>query len=154
MLGKKEMNDTERKGELNTIIGKGSELQGSLTVQHSLRIDGKVKGNLTADDSLVVGRDGFVEGDIRVKNAVIGGRVEGNIRAEGKVVLEANSFFRGEMRTAKLVIDEGAIFEGKCSMSEENQPAPPPDLRPKGIFSREKRKDDKPDLLNPKPADE
>lgn len=119
MLGKKEMEDFDKGGDLNTIIGKGSIVEGSIKVQSSLRIDGRVKGDITATDSLVIGREGEVEGEIRVKNAIVGGRIKGKIFASGKVVLEAKSSFNGEVKASKLVIDEGAIFDGVCSMSDD-----------------------------------
>lgn len=121
MLGKKEMEDFDKGGDLNTIIGKGSIVEGSIKVQSSLRIDGRVKGDITATDSLVIGREGEVEGEIRVKNAIVGGRIKGKVLASGKVVLEAKSSFNGEVKASKLVIDEGAIFDGVCSMSDEGK---------------------------------
>lgn len=116
MLGKKNFDDFNSSGSLNTIIGKGSSFEGKLKVQSTLRVDGKIKGNITTSDSLVIGKEGDVDGDISVRNAIIGGKLKGKLTAEGKVVLEANSIFKGELKTTKLVIDEGAIFEGNCSM--------------------------------------
>lgn len=116
MLGKKETEVFSSSGNLNTIVGKGSLFDGNLKVQSTLRVDGKLKGNITASDSLVVGKEGEINGEVSVRNAIIGGRLKGKLSASGKVVLEANSVFNGELKTAKLVIDEGAIFEGNCSM--------------------------------------
>lgn len=113
------MKDIEKTGELNTILGKSSNFEGNISVEHSLRVDGRVKGDIKSGDTLVVGKEGEVIGNVKVKNLVIGGRVKGTIDAVGKIVLESKSEFRGEMKTSKLVIDEGAIFEGRCSMSEE-----------------------------------
>lgn len=116
MLSKKE----EQTGEILTWLGKESSFEGKLSLKHSLRIDGKLKGRLETTESLTVGRGGEIDGDeIKVKNAVIGGTVIGNIIATGKVTLEASSVFRGEMKTKKLVIHDGAIFEGRCSMSDQ-----------------------------------
>jgi cytoskeletal protein CcmA (bactofilin family) len=121
MLGKKDMDDFEKTGDLNTIIGKGSVVDGTVKVQSSLRVDGRIKGQVTTTDSLVIGKEGEIEGEIRVKNAIVGGRVKGKVFASGKVVLEAKSSFHGELKTSKLVIDEGAIFEGVCSMSDDGK---------------------------------
>ncbi|MEK7729755.1 MAG: polymer-forming cytoskeletal protein [candidate division KSB1 bacterium] len=118
MLGKKEMDDFEKSGDLNTIIGKGSAIEGNIKVQNSMRVDGRVKGQIMASDSIVVGKEGDIEGELRVKNIIIGGRVKGKIFASGKVVLEARSVFQGELKTSKLVIDDGAVFDGTCSMTE------------------------------------
>jgi cytoskeletal protein CcmA (bactofilin family) len=122
MLGKKEVVETDRSGELNTVIGKGSVIEGLLTVQSSLRVDGRVQGQVQASDSLVVGKDGEIDGEIKARNAIIGGRVKNRILATGKVVLEAHAVVHGEVKTSKLVIDEGAIFDGNCAMSENGRP--------------------------------
>lgn len=119
MLGKKFSDEFNTSGDLNTIIGKGSSFEGTLKVQSTLRVDGKVKGKITTSDSLVIGKDGDINGEVTVRNAIIGGRLKGKLNASGKVVLESKSQFNGELKTAKLVIDEGAIFEGSCSMSDK-----------------------------------
>lgn len=116
---------SEKMGDLNTIIGKGTVVDGTFTVQSSLRVDGKIKGKVTATDSLIVGKDGEVDGEISVKNAIIGGKVKGKINASGRVVFEASSVFNGEVKTAKLVIVEGAVFNGNCLMHEETQLSKP-----------------------------
>ena len=118
MLGKKS-EDFNDSGNLNTIIGKGSSIDGTMKVNSTLRVDGRVKGNVTTTDSLVLGKDGVINGEVVVRNAIIGGKLKGKLTASGKVVLEAKSVFNGELKTTKLVIDEGAIFEGNCSMSAE-----------------------------------
>jgi cytoskeletal protein CcmA (bactofilin family) len=122
MLGKKETVESDRSGELNTVIGKGTVIEGLLTVQNSLRVDGRVQGQVQASDSLVVGKDGEIEGEVKARNAIIGGRVKNRILATGKVVLEAHAVVHGEIKTGKLVIDEGAVFDGNCAMSENGRP--------------------------------
>ncbi len=112
------MKDIEKTGELNTILGKGSNFEGNITVEHSLRVDGRLKGDIKSGDTLVVGKDGEINGNSKVKNLVLGGKIKGTVEAAGKVVLESKSEFRGELKTGKLVIDEGAIFDGRCSMTE------------------------------------
>lgn len=121
MLGRKDMEDFEKSGDLNTIIGKGSVIEGNIKVQNSMRVDGRVKGQILASDSIVVGKEGDIEGELRVKNIIIGGRVKGKIFASGKVVLEARAVFSGELKTSKLVIDDGAVFDGTCSMTESGK---------------------------------
>jgi cytoskeletal protein CcmA (bactofilin family) len=127
MLAKKD----EQTGEILTWLGKDSYFEGKLTLKHSLRIDGKIKGRLETTESLTVGREGEIQGDeVKVKNAVIGGTIIGNIVATGKITLEANSVFRGEMKTKKLVIHDGAIFEGHCSMSDSTNQGTSPVMNP------------------------
>ncbi len=114
MLSKKDNEDFST--GLNTLVGKGSSFDGTMKVQSTLRVDGKIKGNVTASDSLIVGKEGDITGEVVVRNAIIGGRIKGKLTASGKVTLEANSVFTGELKTSKLVIAEGAVFEGNCSM--------------------------------------
>ncbi|MBN1542082.1 polymer-forming cytoskeletal protein [candidate division KSB1 bacterium] len=114
------MKTTEKTGELNTLLGKGSSFEGNIKVEHGLRVDGKVIGDITTSDTLVVGKDGSVKGNIKAKNLVLGGSINGTVHTTGKIVLENKSVFRGEMSTGKLIIDEGALFEGKCSMPSES----------------------------------
>ena len=132
MLSKKNSEDFNTSGNLNTIVGKGSSFEGTLKVQSTLRVDGRIKGNVTTSDSLVVGKDGNINGEIVVRNAIIGGKLKGKLIASGKVVLEANSVFSGELKTAKLVIDEGAVFEGNCSMGETKDSEKKPEY-PKSV---------------------
>ena len=105
-----------RMGDLNTIIGKGAKFEGNIQVEHSIRIDGTLKGNVKSSDSIVVGKEGVVDGEIHVKSAIIGGKVSGKIYAAGKVVLETSAVFNGDLKTNKLVINEGATFDGSCEM--------------------------------------
>ncbi len=131
MANKKLQEEIGRTGELNTIIGKGTTIEGSIAVQNSLRVDGTINGNVSTTESIVVGKDGIIKGELNVGNAVIGGKIEGKIDAKGKVVLESKSSFRGEMKTTKLVIDEGAFFDGNCVMDEnkrERRETPVPQL--------------------------
>ncbi|MFQ5708338.1 MAG: polymer-forming cytoskeletal protein [bacterium] len=141
MLGKKDSEDFNTSGNLNTIIGKGSSFEGTLKVQSTVRIDGKVKGKVTASDSLVIGKEGVIDGEVNVRNAIIGGKLTGKLSAAGKVVLEPKSYFNGELKTSKLVIDEGAVFEGTCSMGDNKQFESRPEM-PKGNVGFSEKKDE------------
>ena len=103
-------------GDINTIIGKGTSFEGNISVENSVRVDGRFKGNIKSAASIVVGKEGEIEGEISVKNAVIGGKITGKLFASGKVTLENTSSFRGELTATRLVIDEGAILNGTCTM--------------------------------------
>ena len=117
----KEKNDEtyDRTGELNTIIGKGAKFEGNIEVDHGIRIDGMLKGSVKSSDSIVLGKEGIVDGEIYVKSAIIGGKITGKIQATGKVVLEASAVVNGDLKTSKLVINEGAVFDGACVMKSD-----------------------------------
>ncbi len=105
-------------GKMNSIIGKGCTIKGTVDIQDgTLRIDGDFEGTVNCPDTLVVGKTGKVKAEIKVKNAVIGGTVFGNIDAREKIELQAGSRLEGDIKTTRLVIDEGVFFEGACKMS-------------------------------------
>lgn len=115
------MGNKEKQVQISTLIGKGSELAGDFSVEGSARIDGKVNGNVTVTGVLIVGSTGSVSGNVAAKAVVIGGEVLGDVNAPEKTELTATAKVLGDITTAVIVIDEKAIFQGKCDM---NQVAP------------------------------
>jgi cytoskeletal protein CcmA (bactofilin family) len=101
------------------LIGAGTVVEGKIRSQGSVRIDGKLIGEVTASESLAVGVTGEIEGNITSKNATIGGKVRGTINASEKVVFEGKSVVRGDVRATRLIVDEGSIFDGRVSMTEK-----------------------------------
>lgn len=109
-------------GTMNSIIGKGCTVKGTVEVKNgTLRIDGEFEGTITCPDTLVIGKDGKVKAEITVKNAVVGGTVNGNIDAKDKIELQSGSRLQGDIKTSRLVIDEGVFFEGACKMSPDQK---------------------------------
>jgi len=111
-------------GKMNSIIGKGCRVNGTIDVQDgTLRIDGDFEGNVNCPGgTVVIGKGGTVKADIKVSNAVVGGTVNGNIDAKEKIELQAGSRLEGDIKTRRLVIDEGVFFEGSCKMSPDGKP--------------------------------
>jgi len=107
--------------ELN-IIGVGTTVEGKIRTQGSIRIDGKLTGEVYAGENLAVGGTGEVEGGVTGRNVIVGGKVRGNITTQDKLVLEGKASVRGDVRAARLVIDEGAQFDGRVSMTENRPP--------------------------------
>src|SRR5436305_1478812 len=103
-------------GEINTLLGKGSEFEGKLTFEGTVRIDGKLSGEIFSDDVLVVGEGASVSAEIDVGVIIIEGVVTGNIRAKRAVELHAPAKVRGNIETPSLYIDKGVIFEGHSKM--------------------------------------
>ena len=103
--------------ELN-LIAAGTVMEGKLRTPGSIRIDGKILGEVTATQNISIGSSGDVDGNIMAKNITIGGKIKGTVVAQEKLVFETKAIIRGDIRAAKLVIDEGALFDGKCTMSE------------------------------------
>jgi len=104
--------------ELN-LIAAGTVVEGKIRSQGSVRVDGKVVGEVAASESLAVGVTGEIEGNVSAKNVTVGGKIRGSINAAEKVVFEGRSSVRGDIRATRLVIDEGCIFDGRVTMAEK-----------------------------------
>ena len=118
------MKNKKNKGEsgLNTIIGKGSVIEGTLEVEGEIRIDGTVKGKISSSESLTIGNGGIVEADLNTKVAVIGGNVIGTVFALERIELQSKAIVEGDITTKNLVVEEEAIFHGKYNMRDTPQP--------------------------------
>ncbi len=112
---------------MNTIIGKDSIIEGTVEIQGGLRVDGIVRGRISATESLAVGDSGRIEADLVVKVAVIGGKVMGNIFAQDKIELQSESVVEGDITTRNLIVEEGAIFHGRCNMKDTSSETLPPE---------------------------
>lgn len=125
---------TETGSDLN-LIAAGTVFEGKLKTPGSIRVDGKVIGDVVAAQNVSVGTSGDVDGNVTAASVTIGGKLKGSIVAQEKLVLEAKASVKGDLRAAKLVVDEGAQFDGKCAMSAEVKPMPnlvelkPPEVR-------------------------
>jgi len=134
-LKTKEPDDSYKSTNELNFIGAGTYVEGTVETKGSLRIDGRVKGAVKAGDTLTIGSKGEISGEVHARMAVVGGKIEGDIRVDEKLVLEANSTLVGNLKAKKLVIDEGALFQGKSDMGAPKtiKPAASPlDFQPKG----------------------
>lgn len=105
---------------VNTVVGKGSVLQGHFDVADGIRVDGELSGRLTTSGALVVGVSGKVDAEpIRVKDAIVAGEVKGSIEATHLVKLEASANVVGDITAQVLIIEEGAILQGVCDTRPE-----------------------------------
>jgi cytoskeletal protein CcmA (bactofilin family) len=102
-------------GELS-LIGSGTTVEGKVTTEGSIRIDGKVIGDVIAKTNAAIGAGGMLEGNLRARNISLSGSVKGTVTAQEKLILENRSVLQGDIRATRLVVDEGASFNGQCSM--------------------------------------
>ncbi len=104
--------------KLESLIGGNSTVKGQIETKGTLRIDGSVEGNVSAD-WVVIGEKGQIKGDIAARGIVVGGRVEGNLKAKEIVEIKNKGQIFGEIISSKLTVAEGAVFEGRSSMQRE-----------------------------------
>jgi cytoskeletal protein CcmA (bactofilin family) len=108
----------EERAGFHDFIGDGTEFEGKLSCEGDIRIDGQFKGELQVSGTLTVGPDAVIEADIYAPHIAIAGNIHGNIFAQEKLEIFAPAKILGTIEAPKLLIDDGAIFEGSCRMSQ------------------------------------
>jgi cytoskeletal protein CcmA (bactofilin family) len=123
-------------GQINGFIGKGMSMEGNLSFDGTVTVEGHFKGNVVAGGIFIVGDGGVVDGDIHVDSVIVHGEVKGSINAKTRVELNKPGKVRGDIFTPNLIICEGVLFEGNCNMSgnvsELNSYKEAKDLSPNG----------------------
>jgi cytoskeletal protein CcmA (bactofilin family) len=112
-----------------TFISDGTRITGDIAIDHDLRVEGFLKGTVSVGGTLVLGPTGKIEGDVVARAATLAGHLAGNIKTHEKLVLETKSVLLGDLQTRELIINEGAMFQGKCSMDHGEKPLQQPSTK-------------------------
>jgi cytoskeletal protein CcmA (bactofilin family) len=121
--------------DLNALLGRGSEFEGKLSFEGTVRIDGKFNGSIVTKDVLVVGEGAVVTAEIDCGTVIVHGQIVGNIKAKGAVELHAPAKVKGNIETPTLMIEKGVTFDGQTKMegtvcgSAGNESGRPPGVR-------------------------
>lgn len=114
--------------DFNGFLDRGSLLEGELRFETSFRVEGKIVGKVLSEGNLIVGEGGEVEGELKVGELFVAGVVNGTVLAQRKVQLAPTGRVRADLVTPALVIENGALFDGRCEMApavpKEAQEAP------------------------------
>jgi len=119
-----------------SIIGPGMKLVGDCETDGTIRIEGRVEGNVRAGKAVVIGKEGVVEGTVVTQDAVISGRLKGTLTSESRLELQATSRIEGEVHARRMQLEEGAILNGTVHMGERKAAAPVPAPRVEGAAVR------------------
>jgi len=125
--GTKSAARTSRKVKTETKAGKcilsgDIEIEGSITFQKELLIDGKVQGQINSDGVLTIGENADIHGDIKAKSITIFGKVHGNIAAAERCELKSKSVLQGDLKAARLLMEDGATFNGQSEVTSKSGP--------------------------------
>ena len=121
-----------KEGRLSGFVGHGTTLTGETEFHAMLRVDGRLIGTVSSESgTLIIGTNGQVDANVSVAAALVNGAVNGDIYASEKLQLGRTARVLGNIQSPKLIIEEGAILEGSCSMLkareiQEEAAAPPP----------------------------
>ena len=128
MLGLNKKKDTTQKNtsmpssgnhSINSLV-KGTSLEGSISCDNDIRIDGSIKGNLNCQSKVIIGPSGFVDGQIICENALIEGKIVGDLTVRGLLHIRETADITGDIVTSKLIVDPGAIINVSCNMSSQS----------------------------------
>ena len=113
--------DSKMSSKTSSILGPELEIHGDVKVSGSLLIYGKVFGNIQSNGAVQTANGSVVNGNISAKDVAIGGKVDGDLDVEKKVTLGDTSHLSGNLKASILTIEEGAKFDGVCSMATKSQ---------------------------------
>jgi cytoskeletal protein CcmA (bactofilin family) len=117
---------TRPPGELNALLGKGSQFEGKLLFEGTVRIDGKFSGEIVSTDMLIIGEGAEVKANLTVGAIVCLGDYSGDAKAQKSIELKAPAKVRGNLTTASIVIERGVFFDGTCKMDTNGSASAPP----------------------------
>jgi cytoskeletal protein CcmA (bactofilin family) len=113
------MNRSSGNGEV-TVVGQGARLEGSIVSAGSLRIDGQVKGRISAEGDVSLSPQSQVEADIQAQNVMVAGTFKGSIVAKAKAELSPGGRVDGNITSKTLIVAEGATFSGQSIMGGQD----------------------------------
>jgi len=101
----------------DTLVGEGSSFEGNIKSDASIRIEGKVTGDIECKGDVTIGEKGQVKSNISARNVIIAGTVTGDIQTMSKLSITSTGKLFGNIEVASLSIEEGSVFEGSSRMS-------------------------------------
>lgn len=121
-----------------SIIGPGMKVVGDCETDGTIRIEGAVEGTVRAGKAVVVGKEGFVDGNLFTQDAVVAGRVVGTVSAESRLELQASCRIEGDVYARRMQLEEGALLNGTLEMGEKKEPSSSPEEPLRGMVELEK----------------
>jgi cytoskeletal protein CcmA (bactofilin family) len=100
-------------------LDQGSKISGKLQFEGPAQIEGQVDGEISAKDSLTIGESAVVTAQIKASSIVVAGKLSGEIIASQRIEIRPSAKVSGNLTTPRLVVHDGAIFEGNCNMQSE-----------------------------------
>jgi len=108
--------------DLNALLGRGSEFDGKLSFEGTVRIDGRFTGTIVTSDTLVIGEGAQVNAEISCGTLIVHGAIAGNVKATVAVELHPPARVTGNIETAALLVQRGVAFNGQCKMEPAARP--------------------------------
>jgi cytoskeletal protein CcmA (bactofilin family) len=111
-------------GALTAFIDQGSSFEGKLSFKDTVRIDGHFAGQISSENTLVVGESGVIEANVRSQTVIISGIVAGDIVASTKVIVHKTGQVDGNVESPVVVMEDGAVINGQLKMGGRRSGGP------------------------------
>ena len=111
----------KRKNQITAFLGRDTEFEGNLSFKGMVRIDGRFKGEINTEGTLIVGETAVIDSDIHASNIIISGEVRGHIVAGEKIEILSPGKVFGDIEAPSVTINTGVIFEGNCQTQERDE---------------------------------
>lgn len=109
------------KDEIKAFLGRDTEFEGKLSFTGAVRIDGRFKGEIFTEGTLIAGETAVIDSNIHASHVIISGEVKGKIVAEKRIEIHAPGKVLGNLKAPSITIDEGVVFEGNCQMQKQSE---------------------------------
>ncbi|MBN1635173.1 MAG: polymer-forming cytoskeletal protein [Deltaproteobacteria bacterium] len=121
--------------EIVGLLGKGTEFDGNLMFEGTVRIDGVYKGQVCTGGILIIGEGAYVDAEIEADTIIVSGEVHGRLKATRRVEIRGAGRVHGNVETPSLIVEDGVTFEGSCQM-------PPKDKKTENLHEETDNKTD------------
>ena len=108
---------------VDTVIGSGVVIDGPVSSKHPIKVDGIIHGSVKTKANVFIGPNSVIDGDVHGKDVTVCGKVNGNVSAKGRIIISSKAQISGNMSMEQLVVDEGALFNGTCTMQPNQKQA-------------------------------
>jgi cytoskeletal protein CcmA (bactofilin family) len=103
-------------GGIGAFLDEGTEIEGNYACAGTVIFNGKLKGEINAKDTLIIGSTGSVQAIVQAGSLIVHGEIVGNVTAAKRVELKCGSRVTGDVEAPVIVIEEGALLDGQCHM--------------------------------------
>ena len=111
----------KRKNQITAFLGRETEFEGNLAFKGIVRIDGRFKGEINTEGTLIVGETAVMDSEIHASNVIISGEIRGHIVAGEKIEILSPGKVFGDIKAPSVTINTGVIFEGNCQTQKRDE---------------------------------
>ncbi|QYR20596.1 polymer-forming cytoskeletal protein [Paenibacillus sp. sptzw28] len=113
--------ENKRLTATDTLIGQGTQIEGKLTSEAGIRIEGEYRGDIECSGDVIIGECGIAKSNIKARDIIIAGKVFGEIVTKGRLTITASGQLHGNVTAHTLLIQDGGTFNGSCRMERAQE---------------------------------